>query len=302
MRIPIEPEDAGARLDVFLAEEFEGVTRSAVQRWIDAGLVRVGGAARKANYKLRPGDEIEAAPPEPEPLDALPEAIPLDVLYEDEWLVVVNKPRGMVVHPAAGHATGTLVNALLHHCGGSLSGINGTLRPGIVHRIDKDTSGVLAAAKNDAAHAALSAQMAAHTVTRRYEAIVHGHIREGGTVDAPLARHPKERKKMTVMPGGRRAVTHYAVLGTYKGFTHIEAQLETGRTHQIRVHMAHIGHPLLGDTVYGREKQPHGADAGQALHARTLGFTHPADGRYLELSAPPDAYFSGLLKRLGMAR
>jgi len=298
MRITIEPEDAGARLDVFLAEELEDATRSAVQKWIEAGLVLVDGGVKKANYKLRPGDEVDVTPPEPEAIDALPEDIPLDVLYEDEWLIVVNKPRGMVVHPSAGHMTGTLVNALLHHCGASLSGINGALRPGIVHRIDKDTSGVLVAAKNDAAHAALSAQMAAHSVTRRYEAIVHGRVREDGTVDKPLARHPKERKKMAVVQGGRQAVTHYTVLGAYRGFTHIEARLETGRTHQIRVHMAEIGHPLLGDIVYGRDKQPHGANAGQALHARTLGFAHPADGRYVEFSAPPDAYFAGLLGRL----
>jgi len=298
MRIAIEPEDIGARLDVFLAEELEDVTRSAAQRWIDAGLALVNGTVKKANYKLRLGDAIDVTPPEPEAIDALPEDIPLHVLYEDAWLIVLNKPRGMVVHPAAGHMSGTLVNALLHHCGGSLSGINGALRPGIVHRIDKDTSGLLVVAKNDAAHAMLSAQMAAHTVTRRYEAIVHGRIREDGTVDAPLARHPKERKKMAVMSGGRKAVTHYSVLCAYRGFTHVEARLETGRTHQIRVHMADIGHPLLGDMVYGREKQPHGANAGQALHAKTLGFAHPADGRYVEFTVPPDAYFAGLLARL----
>ena len=297
MQIWIEKEDIGLRLDVFLANEMENAARSAVQKWIAAGLVLVNGKGCKANYKLREGDALDVTIPEPEPIDAQPEDIPLDVLYEDAWLIVVNKPKGMVVHPAAGHFSGTLVNALLYHCGGSLSGINGALRPGIVHRIDKDTSGVLVVAKNDAAHASLSAQLAAHSMTRRYEAIVHGRIREGGTVDAAIGRHPVERKKMTVLSNGRHAVTHYEILTDCGLYTHISARLETGRTHQIRVHMKSIGHPLLGDTVYGREKQPFKLE-GQTLHAATLGFAHPEDGRYMEFSAPLPNYFVALLEKL----
>jgi len=298
MRIPIEENDIGVRIDVFLSNEQERATRSAVQKWIAAGLVLVGGKPCKANYKLRANDCIELTVPEPEPIDALAEDIPLDVLYEDDWLIVVNKPKGMVVHPAAGHYTGTLVNALLHHCGASLSGINGAMRPGIVHRIDRDTSGVLVAAKNDAAHVSLSAQLAAHSMTRRYEAVVLGNVpNDEGAIDKPLGRHPVERKKMAVIPNGRRAVTHYRVLERFRGYTHIAAELETGRTHQIRVHMASISRPLLGDTVYGPEKQPFKLD-GQALHAMTLGFAHPEDGRYVEFSAPLPMYFAALLAKL----
>ena len=295
--IRIEPTDIGTRLDVFLAEELDEATRSAVQKWIAAGRVLVNAAPQKANYKLRAGDTIQVDIPDPEPIDAQPEDIPLDVRYEDEWLLVVNKPKGMVVHPAAGHATGTLVNAVLHHCGGSLSGVNGALRPGIVHRIDKDTTGLLVVAKNDAAHLALSEQLAAHSMTRRYEALVFGRVRENGTVDAPLGRHPVARKKMSIRQDGRRAVTHYEILEDFSQYTHIQARLETGRTHQIRVHMASIGHPLVGDTVYGHEKQPFKTD-GQALHAAALGFRHPADGRYIECAAELPDYFVALLERL----
>jgi len=297
MQIRIEDGDIGKRLDVFLANELETATRSAVQKWIAAELVQVNAAPCKANYKLRGGDSLDVTIPEPEPIDALPENIPLDILYEDNWLIVVNKPKGMVVHPAAGHHSGTLVNALLHHCGDSLSGINGALRPGIVHRIDRDTTGVLVVAKNDEAHASLSAQLAAHSITRRYEALVHGRVREGGTVDKALGRHPVERKKMAVLADGRRAVTHYEVLTDCGTYTHIAAQLETGRTHQIRVHMASLGHPLLGDAVYGREKQPFKLD-GQTLHAAVLGFQHPKDRRYVEFSAPLPDYFAALLAKL----
>jgi len=298
MRIPIESADIGARLDVFLAEEIDNATRSAVQKWIAAGLVQVNEKPCKANYKLRADDAVDVTVPEPVPIDAVPEDIPIEVLYEDDWLIVVNKAKGMVVHPAAGHLTGTLVNALLYRCGGSLSGINGALRPGIVHRIDKDTSGVLVVAKNDAAHTSLSVQLADHSMTRRYEGVVHGRVREeSGTIDKPIGRHPVERKKMAVLPEGRTAVTHYTVREVFGQYTHIDARLETGRTHQIRVHMASIGHPLAGDTVYGREKQPFKL-AGQALHAATLGFAHPEDGRYMEFAAPPPAYFAALLGKL----
>ena len=297
MQIQIEPEDTNQRLDVFLANELETATRSAVQKWITTGLVLVNDAPCKANYKLRANDTLTVTIPEPEPIDAIPEDIPLDILHEDDWLIVVNKPKGMVVHPAAGHPTGTLVNALLHHCGGSLSGINGALRPGIVHRIDRDTTGALVVAKNDAAHTSLSAQLSAHSITRQYEAIVHGRIREGGTIDKPLGRHPVDRKKIAVIPNGRRAVTHYDVLADCGAYTHISAQLETGRTHQVRVHMASIGHPLLGDTVYGRDKQPYKLE-GQTLHAAKLGFEHPEDGRYVEFAAPLPEYFAMLLEKL----
>ncbi len=292
-----EAEDVGKRIDVFAAENYDGLSRSGFKKIFDAGGVFVGGKAVKANYKLRSGDVVTLEIPESEPLEILPQNIPLDILYEDDDVIVINKPQGMVVHPAPGHYTDTLVNALLYHCGDSLSGINGVLRPGIVHRIDMDTSGVIMAAKNNNAHRSLASQLAEHSITRKYNAIVYNNIKEDeGTVDKPLARNPQDRKKMAVVPGGRRAVTHYRVIDRMGKFTFIEARLETGRTHQIRVHMTYIGHPLLGDSVYGPKKQPFNLN-GQALHARVLGFTHPSTGEYMEFESPLPEYFEKLIDR-----
>ena len=246
----------------------------------------VNGRPAAKSLKLSGGETVLVSLPEPEPTAAQPQDIPLDVVYEDEDVIVVNKPKGLVVHPAPGHPDGTLVNALLHHCGGSLSGVGGVLRPGIVHRIDRDTSGLIAAAKNDFAHQRLAAQLQDHTLARTYECIVVGNLREdSGTVDAPIGRCPTDRKKMAVVPGGRPAVTHWEVIARYPGFTHVRCRLETGRTHQIRVHMAHIGHPILGDTVYGAKKPVPGLQ-GQCLHAVGLRFLHPRTGRPVELSCP----------------
>ncbi|KXL52453.1 ribosomal large subunit pseudouridine synthase D [Anaerotignum neopropionicum] len=294
-----EQDDVGCRIDVFVAESMENLSRSGVQRLIEEGHVRLNGGAVKANYKLRLKDIIDVEVPEVKTVEILPENIPLDILYEDKDVIVVNKPQGMVVHPAPGHNTGTLVNALMHHCGDELSGINGEKRPGIVHRIDKDTSGVLMIAKNDAAHQSLAEQLAEHTITRKYNAIVfNGFQEDEGTVDQPMGRNPLDRKKMAVtQKHSRRAVTHYKVLERMGNFTFIEAQLETGRTHQIRVHMTFIGHPLLGDGVYGPKKQPFHLD-GQALHARVLGFVHPTTGEYMEFEAPLPESFENILKRL----
>lgn len=294
-----EKEDKGQRIDVFLAENMEGFSRSGVQKLVAEKNILLNGGAVKANARLREKDVIDVQVPEAKEVEILPEAIPLDILYEDEDVIVVNKPQGMVVHPAPGHFSGTLVNALLYHCGEELSGINGEKRPGIVHRIDRDTSGVLMAAKTNAAHLSLAAQLAEHSITRKYIAIVfNGFTEDVGTVDKPIARNPQDRKKMAVVAkGGRRAVTHYRVLKRLEKFTLIEAQLETGRTHQIRVHMASIGHPLLGDLVYGPKKQPFSL-AGQTLHARVLGFQHPITGEYMEFEAPLPPYFETLLKRL----
>lgn len=294
-----EKEDAGQRIDVFLAENLESLSRSGVQKLLEKGCIRLNGGGAKANARLREKDVIDVEIPDAEETELLPEDIPLDILYEDGELIVINKPQGMVVHPAPGHSSGTLVNALLFHCGGGLSGINGEKRPGIVHRIDKDTSGVLVAAKTNAAHQSLAAQLAEHSITRRYHAIVfNGFPEDEGTVDKPICRNPQDRKKMAVAErGGRRAVTHYKVLERLERFTLIEARLETGRTHQIRVHMTSIGHPLLGDMVYGPKKQPFSL-AGQALHARILGFCHPATGEYMEFEAPLPPYFEALLERL----
>lgn len=294
-----EKEDKGQRIDVFLAENMEGFSRSGVQKLVAEKNILLNGGAVKANARLREKDVIDVQVPEAKEVEILPEAIPLDILYEDEDIIVVNKPQGMVVHPAPGHFSGTLVNALLYHCGEELSGINGEKRPGIVHRIDRDTSGVLMAAKTNAAHLSLAAQLAEHSITRKYIAIVfNGFTEDVGTVDKPIARNPQDRKKMAVVAkGGRRAVTHYRVLKRMEKFTLIEAQLETGRTHQIRVHMASIGHPLLGDLVYGPKKQPFSL-AGQTLHARVLGFQHPITGEYMEFEAPLPPYFETLLKRL----
>ena len=277
-------EDAGQRVDAWLAANLEDVTRSAAQRLLEEGRVTCGGKALAKNYKLNGTETVEVCLPDPEPVDVLPQDIPLDVVYEDADVIVVNKPKGLVVHPAPGHPDGTLVNALLHHCGDSLSGIGGELRPGIVHRIDRDTSGLIIAAKNDSAHQKLAAQLQDHTLARIYHCIVTGNLREdSGTVNAPIGRHPVDRKKMAVVANGRPAVTHWTVLERFPGFTYVECRLETGRTHQIRVHMAHIGHPILGDTVYGNKKPVPGLQ-GQCLHAVGLRFLHPRTGEMVELS------------------
>lgn len=292
------PEDAGARLDAFLAGKMEK-TRSSVQKLIEEENVRLNGAPAAKNARLREGDRVEATEPPPEVLDVKPQNIPLDIVYEDQDLLVVNKPKGMVVHPAAGNPDGTLVNALLFHCGDSLSGINGVIRPGIVHRIDKDTSGLLIVAKNDRAHQSLAEQIAVHSFTRIYNAVVYGNLKtEEGTISAPLGRHPADRKRMAVLSsGGREAVTHYRVLERFPGFTLVECRLETGRTHQIRVHMAHIGHPVAGDPVYGPKKCITELQ-GQCLHARVIGFIHPATGEYLEFDSGLPPYFERFLEKL----
>ena len=294
-----EKEDVGTRIDVFLAENMEDLSRSGVQKLIDEGMITLIGGKTKAYYKLREKDVIDVTVPEVKEVEILPEDIPLDILYEDADVIVVNKPQGMVVHPAPGHTSGTLVNALMFHCGDDLSGINGEKRPGIVHRIDKDTSGVLMIAKNDMAHQSLAAQLAEHSITRKYNAVVYNGFNEDeGTVNKPIGRNPQDRKKMAVTEKhSRHAVTHYRVIERMEKFTLIEAQLETGRTHQIRVHMTYIGHPLLGDPVYGPKKQPVSLE-GQALHARVLGFIHPRTGEYMEFEAPLPPHFEALLERL----
>lgn len=297
--ILLRADRAGERADQLLARLVPELTRSAAQRLLEAGAVTLGGRPVKKNDKAAAGDVLEVRLPEPEPVDVLPQDIPLDVAYEDADVIVVNKPVGLVVHPAAGHPDGTLVNALLYHCGESLSGINGALRPGIVHRIDRDTSGLIIAAKNDRAHLALAAQLQDHSLARVYEAVAVGSFREdSGTVDAPIGRHPVDRKRMAVEPRtGRPAVTHWSVLARYRGFTHVECRLETGRTHQIRVHLSSIGHPLLGDTVYGSRK-PWPGLAGQCLHARRLKFIHPSTGRPVELECPLPDWFQAVLRKL----
>lgn len=286
------------RLDKFLSAMLPDQSRSYLQKIIKDGNVLVNGEPKKSSYRLEDGDEVTADLPELKSPDIEPENIPLDILYEDDSILMVNKPKGMVVHPSAGHYTGTLVNAVLWHCQGQLSGINGVSRPGIVHRIDKDTTGVLVVCKNDAAHNAVAAQLKEHSITRKYRTIVHGVIKEDeGTVDAPIGRHPTERKKMASgVKNGKRAVTHYRVLERFQGYTYVECQLETGRTHQIRVHMASIHHPLLGDTVYGPAKDSHHLE-GQTLHAMVLGLIHPVTGEYLEVEAPLPEYFENLLKK-----
>ncbi len=291
-------ENAGQRIDRSLAE-LAGLSRSAVQGLCETGSVLVNGSPCGKKLILREGDAVELILPDPVSLEVLPEEIPLEIVYEDDWLLVVNKPKGMVVHPAPGNYTGTLVNALLWHCQGSLSGINGVIRPGIVHRIDKDTSGLLIVAKNDKAHQGLAEQIKAHTFTRKYEAIVQGHFREAAlTVDAPIGRSPSDRKKMCVtQKNSRSAITHVEVLAELPGFSHVECRLETGRTHQIRVHLAYLGHPVLGDLVYG-PKKPVIQTAGQCLHARTIGFVHPRTGEELFFSSPLPEYFTGALKQL----
>ena len=292
-------ETAGERLDAYLARTVENLTRSAVQKLIDEGCVLRNGKAAKKNEKLNPGDEITLTIPEPKEVDIAPTEMALDIVYEDEDVLVINKPKGLVVHPAAGHSDDTLVNGLLFAKGDQLSGINGELRPGIVHRIDKDTSGLLAVAKNDYSHRMLASQLKDHTMARTYEAIVCGSFREdSGTVDAPIGRHPSDRKKMCVTQrNSKEAVTHWEVVARYRGYTHVRCRLETGRTHQIRVHMAHIGHPILGDTVYGHKKPELGQDS-QCLHAGALCFRHPRDLRPVMVFAPLPEYFQQVIEKL----
>ena len=298
IRLRASEESKNQRLDAFLASSLDGLTRSQATRLIESGEVAVNGRAVSKSYKLAGGEDIAVTLPEPEPVEAVPQDIPLDVVYEDADVIVINKPSGMVVHPAPGHPDGTLVNALLYHCAGTLSGVGGALRPGIVHRIGRDTSGLIIAAKNDAVHQYLSAQLADHTLARTYESIVVGALREDrGTVNAPIARHPTDRKRMAVVAGGREAVTHWEVIARYPGYTHVRCRLETGRTHQIRVHMAYIGHPILGDTVYGAKKEVPGL-TGQCLHAVGLRFLHPRTHEVVELSCPLPDEFTRMLQKI----
>ena len=289
----------GERLDAFLARRGENLTRSAAQKLLEDGLVQLNGKPGRKNDKLKLGDTVDFSIPEPKAVDITPTEMQLDIAYEDEDVVVINKPKGLVVHPAAGHQEDTLVNGLLYAMGGALSGINGELRPGIVHRIDKDTSGLLAVAKNDYAHTFLASQLKDHSMHRVYEAIVCGSIREdSGTVCAPIGRHPTDRKKMCVTArNSKEAVTHWEVVERFRGYTWVRCRLETGRTHQIRVHMAHIGHPLLGDTVYGHKK-PELGQSSQCLHAGTLCFRHPQDGRLVVVHAPLPEYFEEVVDKL----
>ncbi|MCI8649217.1 MAG: RluA family pseudouridine synthase [Anaerotruncus sp.] len=296
---PVEVASAGQRIDRWLGEQLKEMTRSAIQKLCEDGNVLIAQKPVSKNYKLRAGECVEVLIPDARPLDVLPQAIPIEIVYEDEDLLVVNKPKGMVVHPAPGNYEGTLVNALLYHCQGRLSSINGVIRPGIVHRIDKDTSGLLMVAKNDFAHQALAEQIKEHHFTRIYQGIVYGGFQEQeGIVDAPIGRNPDDRKKMCVtQKNSRQAITLYSVLERFRGFTNMKFQLKTGRTHQIRVHMAYRGHPLAGDAVYGPKRvitELHG----QCLHAQTIGFQHPRDGRYLEFSSEPPEVYQLFLKRL----
>ena len=308
LMVEVTEPDAGQRIDTFLAGRFPEYSRSFLKKLLDEGNIellepadgsRKEGKALKSSYKVKNGDRILLRIPEPEELSVEPEDIPLSILYEDDSLLVIDKPKGMVVHPAAGHYSGTLVNAVLFHCRGQLSGINGILRPGIVHRIDKDTTGALVVCKTDAAHKKLAEQLKEHSSHRRYRAIVYGNIKEDeGTVNAPVGRHPTDRKKMAVnVKNGKEAVTHYRVLERFGDYTYIECALETGRTHQIRVHMTSIGHPLLGDEVYGSGRNPFHLQ-GQTLHAMELGFAHPVTGEYMEFTAPLPDYFEDLLCKL----
>lgn len=292
--------DADKRIDAWLAAELEGCSRSFLQKCLKEGRVLAGEKAVKPNYRLKEGDVVSIELPSEEVLPVLAEDIPLDILYEDSELLVVNKPKGMVVHPAAGHYTGTLVNALMYHCADSLSGINGVLRPGIVHRIDKDTTGALVVCKTDAAHKSLAEQLAVHSISRKYRAIVHGHLKEPEfTIHTTIGRHPADRKKMAAgVKNGRDAVTEVRVLQELREYTYIECTLHTGRTHQIRVHMASVGHPVLGDEVYGPKKCPVKGLQGQTLHAYLIGFIHPKTGAYMEFTAPLPEYFQDLLKKL----
>lgn len=297
--IELTADVSGIRIDSWLSGKVGDYSRTYIQKLVEDGSVTVNGGAVRTNYKLKEGDNVSVNIPAPEKLDVRAEDIKLDILYEDDDIVVVNKPRSMVVHPAAGNYSGTLVNALMEHCKGSLSDINGVIRPGIVHRIDKDTSGVLVVAKNNSAHEKLSEKLKDHDIKRIYIAVAEGIIREdSGKIDAPVGRHPVERKKMSVnTKNGRRAVTHFKVLERFTDATLVELRLETGRTHQIRVHMSFIGHPLVGDNVYGKKKQASGIE-GQALHARLLGFVHPATGEFMEFTAEPPEDFRQLVERL----
>ena len=291
--------DIGTRLDKYLTEQIPDQSRSYIQKLLDDNFITVNGKSAKSNYKLRAGDTITVEIPEAEELDIEPENIPLDIVYEDDDIIVINKPKGMVVHPAPGHTSGTLVNALMYHCKDSLSSINGVLRPGIVHRIDMDTTGLLVACKSDQAHRVLSDKFKVHDIHRVYTAIVYNQFAtDEGTINKPIARHKTDRKKMTIDPNGRHAVTHYRVIERLnQNFSLVECELETGRTHQIRVHMASINHPLLGDEVYGPKQKPF-ATQGQVLHAGVLGFDHPITGEYMEWHADLPDYFQGILKRL----
>lgn len=297
--ISVPDEKAGERIDKIICASLETMSRSAIQKIIDEGAVSVGGIIVGKNYKVRAKDVIKLVIPEAKELEVTAENIPLDIRYEDDDLLVVNKPKGMVVHPAAGNYDGTLVNALLYHCKGSLSGINGVIRPGIVHRIDKDTSGLLIVAKNDMAHISLAEQIKVHSFTREYQSVVYGHMKqESGTVDAPIGRHPVDRKKMAVTPkNSKNAVTHYSVINQYRDFTHLKLRLETGRTHQIRVHMAYIGHPVAGDPVYGPKKAIESL-SGQCLHAGLIGFKHPRTKEYIEIKSELPQYFTDFIRRI----
>lgn len=300
LSISARQEDAGKRVDTFLSETIEGLTRSAAQNLLTEQAVTCNGVPLKKNYKLTGHESLSVIMPALREVDLTPEDIPLDIIYEDADIIVINKPRGIVVHPAAGNWSGTLVNALMFHCGDSLSGINGEHRPGIVHRIDKDTSGLLVVAKNGAAHQSLAAQIAAHTARREYEGIVVGSIRqEEGMVDKPIARHRTDRKKMAIVEEGRPAVTHYSVITRFHGYTHMAFQLETGRTHQIRVHMASIGHPIIGDPVYGLKRDRFADIGGQCLHAARLTLTHPRTNEVMTFTAPLPQYFQNILEKLG---
>lgn len=292
-----EESDINKRIDVFLSKNLESFSRSYIQDLIKKGKATIGGKTIKANYRLREGDTVALAIPKPEPLEILPENIPLDIVYEDNDVILVNKPKGMVVHPAAGHYSGTLVNALLYHCKDNLSGINGVLRTGIVHRIDMDTTGIIIVCKNDNAHQHIAKQLAEHSITRKYVAIVSGNIKEDeGVVDAAIARSKNDRKKMAVDKDGKRAVTHFKVLERLNNYTYIECVLETGRTHQIRVHMSYLHHPLLGDEVYSNKKE-NTKLKGQCLHAKVLGFIHPSTNEYMEFEAPLPEYFKEILMK-----
>ena len=290
--------DENIRIDKFIASNLEGVTRSHIQKLIDEGHVTVDGKGVKSNHKLKMGQNVEVTLPEAKQLDVKAEDIELDIVYEDEHMLVVNKPQNMVVHPAAGNFEGTLVNALMHHCGDSLSGINGVIRPGIVHRIDKDTSGLLLVAKDDATHIGLSEQIKEHSLTRKYIAIVHGNFKnDEGTVDAPIGRHPTDRKKMCITEkNSKNAVTHYRVLQRFMEYTLVECRLETGRTHQIRVHMASLGHPVMGDKTYGVKKEKYNL-SGQLLHAKIVGFIHPITKEYMEFETDIPERFMKFLKK-----